>query len=194
MPRFVAFLRAINVGGRHVVPMERLRALFEEIGFGGVETFIASGNVIFESRARDVETLATKIERKLAGELGHEVATCLRTDEEVARVARAKPFSDAKLAAATAFNIAFLRRSAPAGASRALDALRSEHDELVVDGGEVYWISKVKQSESKFSISRFERLMGVPATWRGRKTVERLAAKYPPAAPAARARAARAGA
>ena len=185
MPRFVAFLRAINVGGRNVVAMDKLRTLFGEIGFAGVETFIASGNVVFEARAREVEALAKKIERKLAAELGHEVATCVRTDAEVARVARAKPFTDAQLAAATAFNIAFLRRSAPAGANKALDALRSEHDELVVDGGEVYWLSKLKQSESKFSVSRFERLMGVPATWRGKNTVERLAAKYPPDAPAA---------
>ena len=45
----IAFLRAVNVGGR-VVKMDRLRALFEGEGFTGVETFIASGNVIFDSR------------------------------------------------------------------------------------------------------------------------------------------------
>ena len=48
MRRYVAFLRAINVGG-HTVKMDRLRALFAELGHGGVETFIASGNVIFEA-------------------------------------------------------------------------------------------------------------------------------------------------
>ena len=55
MPRFVAFLRAINVGG-HVVTMDQLRAAFQELGFDDVETFIASGNVIFSSPAKDPGT------------------------------------------------------------------------------------------------------------------------------------------
>ena len=50
MPRFIAFLRAINVGG-HNVTMKELRGLFEALGLKSVETFIASGNVIFESRS-----------------------------------------------------------------------------------------------------------------------------------------------
>ena len=54
MTRYVAFLRAINVGG-HVVKMEALRKLFESMGFQRVETYIASGNVIFDSEARKTE-------------------------------------------------------------------------------------------------------------------------------------------
>jgi len=54
MPRCVAFLRAINVGGR-TVKMDYLRSLFEDLGFADVETFIASGNVVFESKVKGVE-------------------------------------------------------------------------------------------------------------------------------------------
>ena len=61
MARYAAFLRAINVGG-HVVKMEVLRAAFEDLGFAGVETFIASGNVIFETRAKDLVAVERKIE------------------------------------------------------------------------------------------------------------------------------------
>ena len=57
MPRLVAFLRAINVGG-HTVTMAHLRGLFEDLGFTNVETFIASGNVIFGSRPRDIVDMA----------------------------------------------------------------------------------------------------------------------------------------
>ena len=49
MPRYITFLRAINVGG-HTVKMDRLREIFESLGFANVETFIASGNVVFERR------------------------------------------------------------------------------------------------------------------------------------------------
>ena len=66
MPRYVAFLRAINVGG-HVVKMERLRALFEDLGFAKVETLIASGNVIFETRAEDAGALGEEDRAASAG-------------------------------------------------------------------------------------------------------------------------------
>lgn len=179
MPRYVAFLRAINVGG-HTVTMARLRALFESLGLERVETFIASGNVIFESRAKSVPALAGKIEAALERALGYEVATLLRTDAEVATIARRTVFSPPELAAARAFNVAFLPRAAPPAAERALAALRTELDELEIVGSEVYWLCRAKQSESRFSYPRFEKLLGMSATWRSLKTVERLAAKYPP--------------
>ena len=91
MPRYVAFLRAINVGGR-VVKMERLRQLFEELGFAKVETFIASGNVIFESRSQSAPALQKKIESYLHKFLGYEVATFLRTDAELAKIAVYRAF------------------------------------------------------------------------------------------------------
>jgi len=60
MPKFIAFLRAINVGG-HVVKMDQLRRFFEALGFANVETFIASGNVIFESKSKDPAALQRQI-------------------------------------------------------------------------------------------------------------------------------------
>jgi hypothetical protein len=83
MPRHIAFLRAINVGG-HTVKMDQLRTLFEELGLKDVETFIASGNVIFRSPAKSA-SLESKIERHLHRALGYEVDTFIRTDGEVLR-------------------------------------------------------------------------------------------------------------
>ena len=180
MPRYVAFLRAINVGG-HVVTMERLRALFEEVGCTKVGTFIASGNVIFESKSTNPESLASKVERHLERALGYEVATCLRTEPQVAAIAAGSPFTARELESAQAHNVAFLRRAAPKNADRLLDAVRTEHDEFRVVGDEVYWLCQLKQSYSKFSGAKFERLLGTPATWRGLKMLQRLAAKSPPA-------------
>jgi uncharacterized protein (DUF1697 family) len=70
MPKYVAFLRAINVGG-HTVKMDYLRHLFETLGLSNVETFIASGNVIFDSPSRNTKTLEKKIERHLLEKLGY---------------------------------------------------------------------------------------------------------------------------
>ena len=65
MTRYVAFLRGINVGGNKLIKMEELRRTFEALRFKNVRTFIASGNVIFETDETDRELLTEKIERKI---------------------------------------------------------------------------------------------------------------------------------
>ena len=59
MPRFCAFLRSINAGQGRVVRMEVIRQAFESLGFSGVTTFLASGNVAFETGAAKVKALVT---------------------------------------------------------------------------------------------------------------------------------------
>ncbi len=93
MLRFVAFLRAINVGNGRTVRMDSLHQLFESLGFSGVETFIASGNVVFETRTKNTKTLERKIEKKLREALGYEVAAFVRTDKELAKKLSQNPLS-----------------------------------------------------------------------------------------------------
>src|ERR1035437_10619953 len=94
MPHYVAFLRGINFGKRRF-KMERLRSLFEELDFCRVGTFIASGNVLFESKTSDGVKLAQTIERHLEKSLGYEVDTFVHTCNEIADVATAQPFPKA---------------------------------------------------------------------------------------------------
>ena len=177
MPRYVAFLRAINVGGR-VVKMDALRKLFESLGLSGVETFIASGNVVFESRAA-AANLEPMIEKCLGKALGYEVATFLRTDAEVAAVAKHRPFREAEIKTARAFCVGFVARPLGKEAKRAVMEFRSEIDDFHVDGREVYWLCKLGQSDSEFSNAALEKRLGIRATIRGMNTIVRLAAKYP---------------
>jgi uncharacterized protein (DUF1697 family) len=88
---YIALLRGINVGG-HVVKMDRLRQLFEEIGLRNVRTYIQSGNVFFETEQEDRAALASTIEQHLGAALGYAVPVMLRTVEEVERVLALDPF------------------------------------------------------------------------------------------------------
>ena len=99
MPRYFAFLRAVNVGG-HVVKMEQLRQLFASLSFSGVETFIASGNVVFETLSKDTRLLEKQIEARLADTFGYEIVTFIRTGAELAGIAGYQPFSQSDLEAA----------------------------------------------------------------------------------------------
>jgi uncharacterized protein (DUF1697 family) len=177
MLRHIAFLRAINVGG-HNVTMAELRGLFESLSLKEVETFIASGNVIFKSRSGDLTALQRKIESQLLRSLGYEVKAFLRTVPEVAAIARYKPFNESQLKFAAALNVAFLTEPMGDESKKAVMAMKSEIDDFHVRGREVYWLCKTKQSDSKFSNTRFEKILNARATWRNVNTVVRLAAKY----------------
>jgi uncharacterized protein (DUF1697 family) len=176
--RRIAFLRAINVGG-HTVTMDRLRQLFERMGFREVETFIASGNVVFEaagSAASTEKTIAAGLEKAL----GHDVATFVRTPAELADIAAYQAFGAADVARAQAHCVGFLAEPLGKAAAAKLMALRTEADDFHVHGREIHWLSRMKQSESAFSNAVFEKAVGVRATFRGVNTVRRMAAKYAP--------------
>ncbi|MBI3650741.1 MAG: DUF1697 domain-containing protein [Acidobacteria bacterium] len=179
MPHFIAFLRAINVGG-HTVKMERLRQLFEALGFANVETFIASGNVGFDAPSKNSKALEQKIESRLREALGYEVATFIRSDKELTDLANYQPFQPADLEAAVALNIAFLSDRLDEQAQQKVLALKTEIDDLHIHEREVYWLCRKKQSDSTFSNALLEKTLGRRATLRGANTVNKLAAKYPP--------------
>jgi uncharacterized protein (DUF1697 family) len=187
MPRYTAFLRAINVGG-HNVTMEKLRKQFEALGCKEVETFIASGNVIFASPSKEVSVLEQRIEGQLHKALGYEVKVFIRTESEVAALALYKPFKELQLKSAAALNVAFLSEPLGAEAKKAVMAMKTDIDDFHVHGREVYWLCKTKQSDSKFSNARFEKALNARATWRNVNTVARLAAKYPESRDPARSR------
>ena len=181
MTRYIAFLRAINVGG-HTVKMDVLRGHFTAMGFGAVETFIASGNVIFETETKDAAALEARIATELEQALGYDVATFVRSDGEVAAIASYAPFAADRLETAGALNVALLAAPLTPGDEERLMALRTPIDDFHADGREVYWLCQTKQSESTFSNAVFERALGKRATFRGMSTIRKLAAKYPPAA------------
>ncbi|MDQ3667543.1 MAG: DUF1697 domain-containing protein [Acidobacteriota bacterium] len=178
MPKYVAFLRAINVGG-HVVKMDHLRQLFEALGVSNVETFIASGNVIFDSPSQSTKTLERKIESLLRETLGYAVATFVRSTPEVENIAKYKPFEDSELDAdGNALYIAFTADEPSTESKRKLLTFVTEVDDFQVYGREVYWLSRKKISESKFSGAQLERALGMPATIRNANTVKKIAFKY----------------
>src|SRR6185295_10703550 len=127
MPKLVAFLRAINVGG-HTVSMDTLRREFEAIGLKDVETFIASGNVVFAAPPGKATALERKIEKRLHDSLGYEVRTFIRTEAEVAAIAGYKPFEEAQLRSAQAVNVAFLGDPLEPAAVKLLMAMRTPID------------------------------------------------------------------
>lgn len=89
--RFVALIRAVNVGGTGKLPMTELQAICRQAGYGAVETYIASGNVVFESRL-PVAVVQAELERRLQAYAGKPVGVLLRTAAEMRAVLAGNPF------------------------------------------------------------------------------------------------------
>jgi uncharacterized protein (DUF1697 family) len=178
MPRYIALLRAINVGG-HTVKMDRLRALFEELGFAEVETFIASGNVIFRSPETDVSALEARIEAHLQAALGYPVATFLRTAAELAAVVRHRPFAAALMEEeGNVLYAEFLRAEPDPEHRQKLLSLATPTDDFHLHGRELYWLRHGRMSDSKLTPTRLEKAAGMPMTARNISTVRNLAEKW----------------
>ncbi len=181
MTRYVAFLRAINVGG-HTVKMEALRRHFEDLGLEGATTFIASGNVLFEADETASEQLEQRIERGLHTALGYEVTTYVRSDEEIAAIAGFAPFPDAAARAGDTSYVLFLQRAPDAATQRRVAALSNDDDLFRVHHRELYWLRRGSLLGSTVRDVEIARALGkVPTTSRNVNTVRRLAAKLHPA-------------
>jgi uncharacterized protein (DUF1697 family) len=179
MPRYIAFLRAINVGG-HTVKMDRLRSLFEELEFSSVETFIASGNVIFESPEEDTRALEKRIGDHLQKKLGYPVATFLRTTAELDRIVKYRPFEEYTPESDDFRQYVAFIASAPEDEMQAkLEVLHTVTDEFRVHKREIYWLRRINVGESEFSGAILEKVIGMPATMRNITTLRKLVKKYP---------------
>ena len=180
MLHYIAFLRGINLGNRRI-KMDALRALFAELKFADVATFIASGNVIFASKVADDRKLVQQIQAHLKKSLGYEVDTFVRTRAEVAAVAAFRPFSKADLEnSANTVHAGFLSEPLGAAQARQLVACRTAVDEFRVEGREYYWLCRIKSHESKVWASpQFKAVKMPSSSMRNLTTVRKIAAQFP---------------
>ncbi len=91
MPKYLALLRGINVGGKHKVEMKKLREVAEKLGFTVVSSYINSGNLIFECAETDTEKLAIKLERAIEKAFGFAVPTLVRDQKSMLALTKKLP-------------------------------------------------------------------------------------------------------
>jgi len=161
--------------------MAQLKSIFEFIGLSDVETFIASGNVIFSTRSTAVPALVKKAETALQQELDYAVPVFIRTDAEVATMVERKytVFSAAEVDGAHSLNIGCLHAPLSAAAQKAMAGFDTACESFRTDGNEIFMLLHTSVVNSKFSITKFEKAIGASTTFRNINTMQRLAAKYP---------------
>lgn len=175
--RWVAFLRSINVGGRRVTNDE-LQAVISKAGFDNVSTFLASGNLIFDSDIADPVALEDELGSVLENALEFEVPVFVRSNAQVVALAAATPFSNAQLAAATSKPQVTLLAEEPSTAAWKAAQKLSTDDDVIVPGDRCwFWLPKSGIAESKLNMRQIEGHVGVGTT-RTLNTVQRITKKF----------------
>jgi uncharacterized protein (DUF1697 family) len=171
----VAFLRAVNVGGRRV-DMGRARRVLEDLGYDDVASFVNSGNLIFSGSGRTTD-LEAAIRPALEDEFGiAELTTFVRTAAQVRALATDKPFG-AIAQGHTHFALLPLGRLT-AAQKTAVEALSNDHDQVVVVGRDLHWLIRSRSIETTLGPRKWSNaLSGMPTTARNTTMLERLLAK-----------------
>jgi uncharacterized protein (DUF1697 family) len=175
MPRYAALLRSVNVAGHGRIAMSELRASFESLKYSGVTTYIQTGNVLFATGSKSESALAAAIEERLAEDFGDSPAVILRSVPELLRIGSASPYAKAG-ANPSRHHVTFLATEPTKEALAGLTLPPSRHDELVVDGREVYVHTPDGYAETKYTGTFLERRLGVVSTTRNWNTVTKFGA------------------
>ena len=170
--RYVALLRGVNVGGRNKLPMADLRDIFSAAGYSAVQTYIQSGNVVFEAEqdlaGRTPEIVTESIRRRF----GYETVVVVRSREELRQVAASNPFDtsgDPRF-----LQVAFLGDTPDAEAVSRLDPQRSPPDAFAVRGRHVYLHYPSGVARSKLTNEYLAAQLQTASTMRNWRTVLKL--------------------
>ena len=167
--RYVALLRGVNVGGKNRLPMADLRDIFTAAGCAAVQTYIQSGNVVFEAGQDLAERVPEIVTRAIRRRFGYETAVVMRSREELRRVVASNPFDtsgDPRF-----LHVAFLEDTPGAEAVSRLDPQRSPPDAFAVRGHNVHLHYPNGVARSKLTNEYLAAQLQTASTMRNWRTV-----------------------
>ncbi len=181
MPRYVALLRGINVGGNTMIKMEELRKTFEALGFDRVVSYINSGNLAFDissthvskgSSKTEVE-LVSKIETAVENDFGKAIKVMIRAQKEIERILANNPY-DGEFSSHKEMHVLFLNEELSQEKAALLRGMAPEAERFTVAGREIYCHLPMGVADSVMGRGSFEKKLKIAVTARNWRTVEKL--------------------
>ena len=176
MATYIAMLRGINVSGHKTIKMEQLRASLAELGFSNIETYVQSGNVVFEAANASAASLSTTIERKILRDFGFSVPVFLTTSKKVAVIIKQNPFLKSPNIDHSKLHVTFLSEDPPETALEQLQPLAVKPEQFRIMGREIYLYCPNGYGNTRLSNTAIEKKLSVVATTRNWNTVNTLLA------------------
>lgn len=169
-------LRGVNVGAHNRIKMDALRALYESLGLRDIQTYVQSGNVLFKTAQRDPAELAKQIEDGIEGSFGFRSAVILRTASELKRVIAINPFASRAALDSRKLIVTFLGSDPGQEARESVLRIKTNPEELRVEGRELYIYFPNGMGRSKLQLAGIEKLLKCPGTSRNWNSVTKLLA------------------
>jgi len=177
MPTYIALLRAVNVGGTGKLPMADFKTLLEGLGCKNVETYIQSGNAVFDAPGSASRVGAT-IAARLMKLMGAPIDVMIRTRKDLARIIAANPFAAEAAADGARVHVGFLAGQAAPGAEAALQRIAAQYparrDRFHLAADHIYFHFPDGAGQTKFTGRALDKAIGVPGTGRNWNTVLKL--------------------
>jgi uncharacterized protein (DUF1697 family) len=169
----ISLIRGINVGGHNMVRMEALRGLHESCGLTCVQTYVQSGNVVFQTRLRDLKTIGCRIEDAIEKSHGFRPSVVMRTADELRDVAARNPFAGRKDVPPNKLIVTFLLGEPDAAGAERLRAIKAAPEEFHLSGRELYIYFPEGMGRSKLP-ALIDKAIKIPGTARNWNTVMAL--------------------
>ena len=167
--KHVALLRGINVGGKNMLPMKELCALFAAVGCAHVESYIQSGNVIFEAPVRTLAALPARVSAAIEARFGFAPPVVVRSARELAAVIAHVPYRDTEHV-----HVAFLAASPARARVAALDPDVARPEHFTLRGRDLYVYLPNGAGRAKLGTTYFDKQLATTTTLRNWRTVLEL--------------------
>jgi uncharacterized protein (DUF1697 family) len=170
----ISMLRAVNVAGHNKIKMDALRALYESLKLRDVQTYVQSGNVVFRTGERDLRLLTKRIQSGIARRFGFAPDVILRTPSEFRDVIARNPFAKRRGIEPSRLLVTFLTTDPGLEARENILKLKTDPEELRIDGRELYIYFPNGMARPKLSWAAIEKTLKTPGTGRNWNSVTEL--------------------
>lgn len=174
MNNYIAILRGINVSGSKLIKMDALRKAFEAWGFKSVQTYIQSGNIVFQSNKATTQELEKRIYQNIKKEFGFDVPVVVKTHQELKNIVSKNPFAKDKLKDPAFFHVTFLSAVPEKENIRKITETSFSPEEFILTGNAIYLYSPKGYGSAKLTNNFLEGKLKVNATTRNWKTTLEL--------------------
>jgi len=174
MAAYIAMLRGVNVTGHNTIKMEVLRGLCQGLGFRNVETYVQSGNIVFQALLEIPEAISKRIGETVLRSFGFDTPVIVRTSKEMRNVIGNNPFLKEKGIDSSKLHVTFLSETAQKGSEKKLETLATNPDRFYPASHEIYLYCPGGYGRTRLSNNAIEKALSVEATTRNWKTTNTL--------------------
>ena len=173
MNTYISILRGINVSGSKMIKMDALRKMYDDMGFKNVQTYIQSGNVVFQSKKTLAAILEKKISKEIFDRTNFEVPVLVKELDELKNVLNSNPFLDKRKEDINFLHVTFLSDTPQ---KENIEKIKGEYspDEFIISDKNIFLFCPNGYGKTKLHNNFFENKLKLQATTRNWKTITEL--------------------